>query len=132
MRERFLSFQLRSRRPQPRSLGHTVAGELFDRERNLVGITFPLDESKPVLSALVLRMKLFIAGRAGVACEVVFSIPPFVLRVFLHLPEKPVVVHDRPPGGVEHPTSLGKKARAVKPMKSQGDRNQANDSILKG
>jgi hypothetical protein len=53
MRERFLRFQLRSRQPQPRSLGHKVAGKIFDRERNLVSITFPLDESKPVLSALV-------------------------------------------------------------------------------
>jgi hypothetical protein len=39
--------------PDHVTLGHKVAGEFLDGERNLVGIPFLLDETKPVPSALI-------------------------------------------------------------------------------
>ena len=77
-----------------------------------------------MLSALIFCERLFITGRAGVACEVIFPVPSLVLRVFLHSPKDPVIVDDQSPTRVEHPTGLGKEARALEPVESQGDRDQ--------
>ena len=98
------------------ALRHEVPRELFGGERNLVGVDLPLDEPKPVLAAFVIREGLPFAGRARVAHEVIFSVPPLVLWILLHLAVKPVIVDDQSPVRFEHPASLSKKTPAFKPM----------------
>ena len=72
------------------ALGHEVAGEFLDRKRHLVVIAFLPEEPDPVLSALVVREGLFVAGRAGVTREVIFSVPPFVLWFPFISPKNPL------------------------------------------